>query len=164
MSASRTLGPYFTSPRTSTDDESTDFVHATERVLDWPFEDSLMAASSQAVSGYTTYHCLCSQLTLATLCNLDRLATRRKDRAYIADRHILAAGSIQIDEKPILLKLEDGFEKRYLATCQRCHSTIGYYLDQEQFKDSNGKFGMRDDVFYVIQGSLQETEEMSRTS
>ncbi|KXL44378.1 hypothetical protein M433DRAFT_873 [Acidomyces richmondensis BFW] len=123
-----------------------------------------MAASSEGVSEYTTYHCLCSELILAMVGKLDHSPTRQKDKARIAVRHSLASGSIQICEKPVLLKLEDGFEKRYLAKCQRCHSTVGYYLDQEQFEDSNGKFGMRDDIFYVIQGSLQETEDMIHTA
>ncbi|KAF2774478.1 hypothetical protein EJ03DRAFT_347077 [Teratosphaeria nubilosa] len=111
-------------------------------------------------AGYSTYHCLCSQLIIATLGPLNTLPTRERYGDHIAKDYALAPGSVKVNDKAIILKLDDGYEKRYLASCRRCRSNLGYHMDLEQFEGSNGKFGMEGDVLYVLPGSLMETTKM----
>lgn len=62
------------------------------------------------------------------------------------------------DSTPLILKLEDGFEKRYAARCKRCDLQFGYWLDKSQFDDAEK--GRMTDVLYLLNGELLETEEM----
>jgi hypothetical protein len=111
-------------------------------------------------AGYVTNHCLCSQLSLATRGPLDNLATRERYGDYIAQNFELAPDSVKVSEKATVLKLDDGFEKRYLVSCARCKTSFGYFLDLEQFEGSNGKSGMREDVLYLLPGILTEIEKL----
>lgn len=58
----------------------------------------------------------------------------------------------------MVLKLEDGFEKRYPLQCRRCDLQVGYHLDKSQFGEKDA--GVRADVLYLLPGGLMSTEEM----
>lgn len=65
----------------------------------------------------------------------------------------------------ILVRREDGFEKRYLLRCGRCRLVVGYYLDWSQHSTSGeehsiGKVGKREDLLYLLPGAMVSTEEM----
>ena len=62
------------------------------------------------------------------------------------------------DADPVVLKLDDGFEKRYAARCKRCDIQIGYWLDKSQFEPEQK--GRREDVMYLLPGGLMSTDEM----
>ncbi|EME43884.1 hypothetical protein DOTSEDRAFT_71631 [Dothistroma septosporum NZE10] len=68
--------------------------------------------------------------------------------------------AVYTEDKAVVLKLEDGFEKRYAVRCSRCGLMLGYQLDRSQFEESQNELGMREDVVYVLQGGLHTTEEM----
>ena len=88
-------------------------------------------ASSNVLSSTAnilTYHCLCTQLSLATTTPLETLPKRQIDAAAIATcgdfaaptRPSLTMQALSADEKATIVKLEDGFEKRYPVRCTRC--------------------------------------------
>jgi hypothetical protein len=65
-----------------------------------------------------------------------------------------------LDPKAIIIRREDGFEKRYLQRCERCRLVVGYHLDSSQYDGAKGS-GRRDGVVYVLPGSVVSTEDMS---
>jgi len=67
-----------------------------------------------------------------------------------------------LDRKAIVVRREDGFEKRYMQRCRRCRLVIGYQLDKSQY-DGFPVFGRREDVVYVLPGAVMSTEEMSQS-
>lgn len=79
----------------------------------------------------------------------------------------IPAGSVatllntSLDEKPMVVRREDGFEKRYLQRCGRCRLVVGYQLDKSQY-DGSKSFGRRDDVVYILPGAVMSTEEMTQ--
>lgn len=142
-----------------------------------------------------TYHCMCTNLILATTYPLSR--HRKLDRSLIlpipsiSPRQAAAlAGSgvndtIKDDvqsssaysltqllgttatdtQPPILIRSDDGIEKRYLLHCTRCKLTLGYQLDWEQCgyqSEGSGasRSGRREDVMYLLEGAVVTTEEM----
>lgn len=115
-----------------------------------------------------TYHCLCTQLSLATTAPLEAMPKRQLDAAAIATcgdfasatRPSLTMQALSVDDTATVLKLEDGFEKRYAVRCNRCGLAAGYHLDKSQFNDSESEIGPRTDVVYILPGGLQTTEEM----
>lgn len=68
--------------------------------------------------------------------------------------------ALSVDEKPTVLKLDDGFEKRYAVRCTRCGLAAGYHLDRSQFSGSESETGPRTDVVYILPGGLMTTAEM----
>jgi hypothetical protein len=66
-----------------------------------------------------------------------------------------------LDSKPIIIRREDGFEKRYIQRCSRCRLIVGYQLDKSQY-DGYKSTGRREDVLYILSGALMSTEEMTR--
>lgn len=73
----------------------------------------------------------------------------------------------------LILKLDDGFEKRYPVQCPRCGVCFGYQLDGSQWvEDGNEKekekekdddvrrTGRRCDVLYVLREGLVRTEDV----
>lgn len=73
----------------------------------------------------------------------------------------------------LILKLDDGFEKRYPVQCPRCGVCFGYQLDGSQWVedgDEKGKekekdddvrrTGRRCDVLYVLREGLVRTEDV----
>lgn len=114
-----------------------------------------------------TYHCLCTQVILATTTKLDSLTCRSSDKSYIC--HLPAPGQSSafatltntiFDNKPTVIRLEDGFEKRYFAKCARCSLITGYHLDKGQFEKTKGQAGCAGELIYLLPGGLMSTEEM----
>lgn len=118
-----------------------------------------------------TYHCLCTQLILATTTTISTLSTRSSDKSHIctlptpeqdsgALRHYATLLNTVVDEKPMVLRLEDGFEKRYAEKCARCDLVVGYHLDKSQYEETKTQVGCREDVVYLLPGGLLSTAEM----
>lgn len=115
-----------------------------------------------------TYHCLCTQLSLATTKPLETLPKRQIDTSAIATcgdfasptKPTLTLQALSADEKATIVKLEDGFEKRFAVRCKRCGLAAGYHLDKSQFSGMESQTGPRTDVVYVHPGGLMTTEEM----
>jgi hypothetical protein len=120
-----------------------------------------------AQSHIYTYHCICSELVLATFGPLENLPKRKGDGAVICKitnsdlpipSGVVLSGSTFETDNPVMLKLDDGFEKRYGLQCRRCDLQIGYYLDKSQFEEKEQ--GIRADVMYILPGGLMSTDEM----
>ncbi len=132
-----------------------------------------------------TYHCICSQIILAATTPLSKFSRRSGaalDKAHIVPllstssdndgqfetnkqspvsefpQCAVVVGAVS-DPKAIIIRREDGFEKRYLQRCGRCRLVVGYHLDSSQYDDSFCKGG--DGVVYILPGGLMSTEEMS---
>ncbi|CRG86920.1 hypothetical protein PISL3812_03933 [Talaromyces islandicus] len=65
------------------------------------------------------------------------------------------------DPKPIIIRRDDGFEKRVLFKCGRCRVVVGYEIvpqrtaaAESEKKDGSGK------VMYLMPGSLVATEDL----
>jgi hypothetical protein len=114
------------------------------------------------------YHCLCTQLSLATTAPLQSLPKRQLDAAAIAtcgdfvsaSQPMLTMQALSVDDNATILKLDDGFEKRYAVRCTRCGLAAGYQLDKSQFSATESQTGPRTDVVYILPGGLLTTEEM----
>ncbi|KEF59274.1 uncharacterized protein A1O9_04118, partial [Exophiala aquamarina CBS 119918] len=121
---------------------------------------------------FKTYHCLCSNLVVATIHSLESLPRRSEpvqDRALIIPSSTTISTSSDIgtddastqsitsallnvlpDRRPIIVQREDGFEKRILLRCGRCKLVLGYVMDALQTSSS----------IYLLPGGLVETAEM----
>lgn len=114
-----------------------------------------------------TYHCPCTQLSLATIIPLESLPKRQLDAAIIATTDDFASPTnpslhmqaLVPETEATVLKLDDGFEKRYEVRCTRCGLAAGYHLDQSHFSPTQSGSGPRTDLLYVFPGSLVTTEE-----
>ena len=111
-----------------------------------------------------TYHCLCTHLVMATNITLANMPKRQVDAAATSTTGSLATTltmpGLSTDDKAMILKLEDGFEKRYPVRCSRCGLMAGYQLDKSQFAGTEEKTGPNAEVLYVLPGGLMTTEEM----
>jgi hypothetical protein len=76
----------------------------------------------------------------------------------LSDYAILLGTSL--DRDPVVIRGEQGFEKRYLQRCGRCNLTVGYQLDKSQFEGVEEQ-GRREDVVYLLPGGLMTTKEMA---
>ena len=65
------------------------------------------------------------------------------------------------DRRPIVIRREDGFEKRTLVRCERCKLVIGYRLGETPYSADGERAGHLD-VIYILPGSLATTEEMQK--
>jgi len=115
-----------------------------------------------------TYHCICSEVAVATFSPLQRLEKRQSDGAAIctvaaspiappASEAVLFNTAITSKEA-MVLKLEDGFEKRYAIRCSRCDLQFGYMLDHASFGE--GRSGIKSDAMYLLPGGLVSTEDL----
>jgi hypothetical protein len=118
-----------------------------------------------------TYHCICSNFLLATTHDVNQLPARAEpvlDGALILplppqdQTHDYQNGSTTIhnlvpERKPLVIRREDGFEKRVLLRCSRCRLVIGYQLDETHFECSDVN---ADEVIYLLPGSVVETNDM----
>ncbi|KXS96698.1 hypothetical protein AC578_9436, partial [Pseudocercospora eumusae] len=114
----------------------------------------------------STYHCLCSELLLATPIPLPTLPLRQSDNSHICklspdDENItpdsaILTKSAEIESSPLILRLDDGFEKRNLIKCGRCGTRFGYFL----WDSESG--GVKEDVGFLLQDGLVLTEELER--
>ena len=65
-----------------------------------------------------------------------------------------------LDRKPVVVRREDGFEKRWLRRCGRCRVVVGYFVGaQEGEKERKEKMGR---VVYLLEGGLKATEELRK--
>lgn len=125
---------------------------------------------------FKTYHCLCSNLVLATAHTLQSLPRRSEpvqDGALILPpstsistssdleaEDVLSQSNTSVlmnihpDRRPIVVQREDGFEKRILLRCGRCKLVVGYVLNAVDASS----------VTYILPGGLVETSEMSKGS
>lgn len=108
------------------------------------------------------YHCLCTTLVLATNYDLESLPLRAEpalDRAKIllVDAEHAILHNIDEDRKPVMIRRQDGFEKRALLRCKRCSLVVGYKLDEAQF---DGEGTKAEQLVYLLPGSLMSTEDM----
>lgn len=134
-------------------------------------QDSTPSTSNTTThANITTYHCLCTQLSLATTQPLSTLPKRTLDASAIATagdfasssnpKPVLTLQALTPDAAATVLKLDDGFEKRYPVRCERCGLAAGYFLDASAFAGREGEVGPRRDVLYVLPGGLMTTEEL----
>lgn len=74
--------------------------------------------------------------------------------------------SLKETSNAIMVRREDGFEKRYPSRCTRCNLVVAYHLDWSQFatdeqsEQIRNQKERRDDVLYVLPGSVLTTEKM----
>ncbi|KAF2721480.1 hypothetical protein K431DRAFT_224273 [Polychaeton citri CBS 116435] len=122
------------------------------------------------MASINTYHCLCTELILATAGPIQNFLKREHDGSIICtltheDGDAPATGDSTLvnstfERSAVVLRLEDGFEKRYAIRCQRCRLLVGYQLHWSQFDESRKASGQRDDVIYILPGGFMSTEEM----
>ncbi|KAL9527404.1 hypothetical protein SMMN14_08718, partial [Sphaerulina musiva] len=132
----------------------------------------------------STYHCICSEVLFASTRPLTEFATRQSDSAAICtiinNSNNSSSNSNSNHKKEedfpcLILKLDDGFEKRYPVQCPRCGVCFAYQLDGSQWvEDGNEKekekekekdddvrrTGRRCDVLYVLREGLVRTEDV----
>ena len=72
----------------------------------------------------------------------------------------LLTPSLRPGRKVLVVRREDGFEKRRLYRCGRCGVGVGYEIVREGGGEGGGKEGGR--VIYLMEGGLVETGEMGR--
>ncbi|EME79614.1 uncharacterized protein MYCFIDRAFT_142614 [Pseudocercospora fijiensis CIRAD86] len=116
----------------------------------------------------STYHCICSELLLATPIPLDTLPLRQSDKSHIckinqgesiaADSAVLTKAA-RFDSNSLILKLEDGFEKRYLIKCGRCGVAFAYRLDEILWNETDDG-GVKEDVAFLLPNGLVTTKDM----
>lgn len=109
-----------------------------------------------------TYHCICHTLILATrraLSSLPSRATSKDGAMILAPAYQARVVHTTGDGKAMIIRREDGFEKRTLVRCDRCRLVVGYKLDGDHFEDG-GEEGAEAETLYVLPGALVETAGM----
>ena len=140
--------------------------------------------SSQLRVETQTYHCLCSTLLLATpypLARLSRRAAPSLDHAYVLEIPLLLQPSTVVEptingsrnqntlpsllssnlrpaRKIIVVRREDGFEKRRIYRCGRCAVCVGYEIVEEHVENERVQEKVK--VIYLLEGALVETGRM----
>jgi hypothetical protein len=75
-----------------------------------------------------------------------------------------AAGAMGFEAVATVVRLEDGFEKRYRARCGRCGCCVGYGLDwgvwEGEGEGQGQGQGRREDVVFLVEGAVVGTGEM----
>ncbi|EXJ92182.1 hypothetical protein A1O3_00732 [Capronia epimyces CBS 606.96] len=127
-----------------------------------------------------TYHCLCTTLILTTTHKLESLPRRAEpvqDGALILAPpvDITASGdavrenlkpsnsillNIVSDRRPVIVRRDDGFEKRTLLRCGRCNLVVGYGLDQAHFETAEQDSGQQRPM-YLLPGGMLSTADMA---
>lgn len=115
-----------------------------------------------------SYHCHCTQLVLVSptpLSDLKQRAAPGLDKAYIlplpSDPDVVDSMLLTTTlAKPIIVKREDGFEKRWQQKCARCQLTFAYNLGASQFDAAASGVDRRTDVLYILPGALKSTEDL----
>lgn len=133
---------------------------------------------------YTYHHVPCSSLVLATTHVLTRLPSRAApglDHSVILPLPtipLVAASDdsekptdglsdeygqyslllqTQLAARPVVVRREDGFEKRRAVRCGRCAGAIGYFILDDAQRQGEGK---KKRVLYLLPGGLVETPKM----
>lgn len=132
--------------------------------------DGVAGPAAGTTSGITTYHCpSCPSLLLATPSPIYSAPSRQVDQSLIwkvtdtasADSLVIYEEAVSAIAQPIVINLDDGYEKRYPMTCASCACQIAYHLDLQQFDPGSNKVGPREDVIYVLQGGVRETKDLA---
>ncbi|GAB7339923.1 hypothetical protein MBLNU457_6446t1 [Dothideomycetes sp. NU457] len=125
------------------------------------------SATMDTTTKVHTYHCICTQLILATTTPTTDLTKRTSDSSLIlplpstqSSSHDAILKATNLDPKPTMIRREDGFEKRYMHRCSRCDTVVGYQLDKSQWLETKGDSGRREGVLYLLRGGLMETVDM----
>jgi hypothetical protein len=146
-------------------------------------------SSTTSPANVQTYHCICASLLLATthtLSTLPRRAAPSLDAAIIlplpssppsfssaeggeageseADEDIPAEGYSMLlgmiqDTKPMIIRREDGFEKRLAFRCSRCSVVVGYEILGAEKTAGEGHAGR---IVYLLPAGTVSTEVMAR--
>ena len=67
------------------------------------------------------------------------------------------------DRNRIIMRRDDGFEKRVLLRCGRCKVVVGYKIEPARYETAAGDSpdsGRGEEIMYVLPGSLVESEDM----
>lgn len=135
---------------------------------------------STALPQVNTYHCLCTTLLLTSIHDLDFLPRRAEpvqdgalilappvDITVIEDRPGENTRPVQSlllntvsDRRPVIIRRDDGFEKRTLLRCGRCRLVIGYSLDEAHFETS-GEDSRQERPVYLLPGGMLNTADMA---
>lgn len=77
---------------------------------------------------------------------------------------------INKDAKPVIVRREDGFEKRQLWRCERCRAVVGYELAHTGAAQGGEKMdmdveveGYKGTVMYVLPGGVMSTDVMIKS-
>ncbi len=123
-----------------------------------------------------TYHCLCSTLILTTTHDLQTLPQRqepvqdaalilappvditRQDAITTQAEHVASSflHNVVPERKPVIIRREDGFEKRTSFRCTRCKVVLGYSLDEAHWESTE----RASRPVYLLPGGLLSTAEM----
>lgn len=74
----------------------------------------------------------------------------------------LLAPSLRPARKLIIVRREDGFERRRVYRCGRCGLTIGYEMETETAPTGAVGKGVEGKVIYLLEGGLVATEDMGK--
>lgn len=127
---------------------------------------------------FHTYHCLCTTLILASTHDLQGLPRRQEPaqdgalvlappiditisdtiNAEIAQSTSSVLLNVVPERRPVVVRREDGFEKRILLRCARCRLAIGYMLDESHFENDKGQAQSR--PVFLLPGGLLSTADM----
>ncbi|KAL2419611.1 hypothetical protein ABEF95_006666 [Exophiala dermatitidis] len=138
---------------------------------------TIQDAQSDALRPIHTYHCLCTSVVLATTHELETLPHRAspvQDNALILAppvevtvsddelrQNVKPASSFLVntvsDRRPVIVRREDGFEKRLLLRCGRCRLVLGYKLDEAHFEKSAPEAS----PVYLLPGGMLSTNDMA---
>lgn len=147
-------------------------------------------ASAKSSPQINTYHCICTTLLLATTHILSSLPHRAEpaldkaiilrlppvprsdvdedndDSAPVASTQDVNVGysvllSTTQDRKPVIIRREDGFEKRTLLRCGRCRLVVGYKLDDAQSSAEEGNRERGATVVFLLPGGLVSSDDMN---
>lgn len=105
---------------------------------------------------------------------------QRREGAEEDDEYTILLATTTPDRRPVMIRREDGFEKRLLVRCGRCRAVVAYFLDdihfllQKKKDEKEGEAageevegesarGAKDcpKVVYVLPGALVETKDMN---
>lgn len=64
-----------------------------------------------------------------------------------------------VDRRPVIVRREDGFEKRWVKRCARCRTGIGYVLGLQQ-QEMGGSGDAGGGVMYLLEEGLVETKAL----
>lgn len=129
---------------------------------------SMAEGVSVTESSIQTYHCLCTTLILVTPYDLAKLPVRSSSSpeqaiilplptSDVSDQDQKYAKSalhnVVSDRKPMIVRREDGFEKRVPLRCTRCKLVVGYKVDDDSGSSDSS-------TVFLLPGGFMSTENM----
>lgn len=103
---------------------------------------------------------MCSQLLFASTSDIDTLPKRQADSFAIARQNLILEEQFYKEHAPLIIELEDGYEKRHLLKCKRCNLIVAYHLDGIHGTSTQRKQGPNEGVIYLRLAGLQSTEAL----